>query len=361
MANFKSQVRPRSRKQGLEALRIEKLDKTNFKYPISDDHGYGGKIMFTARREDYKSLGENAIDFLKDDFDESVDRAKNLFKNPEERARAEDIERRMREKEAEVAAAKQATFDRSTRSQNRGYKSIGTSRKCTLYLPAAIQIQDKVSYTNVDLGAIGSTVEAGIQSGQNAGEMIKAAFGGIKSTFGNLSASLRTGFAAEEAQIAAMRVFKSQAGISGAVSSSTGVALNPNRRAVMSGPEVRTFGFTFSLIPTSSKEAEEITKIIKFFREEMYPAAMIAGNTGISAAFRYPSVFDIKMKYKTSDGKYKDVATKLLPCFLQAVDVNYNQTGMSFHSDGKPQQATLTLGFTEQRALTEYDVAIGGY
>ena len=109
------------------------------------------------------------------------------------------------------------------------------------------------------------------------------------------------------------------------------------------------------------KEAEEITKIIKFFREEMYPAAMIAGNTGISAAFRYPSVFDIKMKYKTSDGIYKDVATKLLPCFLQAVDVNYNQTGMSFHSDGKPQQATLTLSFTEQRALTEYDVAIGGY
>jgi hypothetical protein len=346
MPNFKSQVR--LRKGGKQWLNALKLDKTNFKYPISDDHGYGGKIMFTANKGDYATLGEKAIDFLKDD---------HRFKEQEkdDKDDKDDISAPVTE------AFKKSVADRPTRSQKAGYKNISTGRKCTLYLPNAIQIQDKVGYSNIDLGPIGSAVSAGMTSTQSGSEIIAAVGGGIKDTFSSLVASLRGGAVSEEAQLAAMRVFGASSAISGAISSSTGVALNPNKRAVLSGPELRTFGFTFSLIPTSSKEAEEITKIIKFFREEMYPAAMIAGNTGISAAFRYPSVFDIKMKYKTSDGIYKDVATKLLPCFLQAVDVNYNQTGMSFHSDGKPQQATLTLSFTEQRALTEYDVAIGGY
>ena len=126
---------------------------------------------------------------------------------------------------------------------------------------------------------------------------------------------MKAGAGTEEAQIAAQRVFGSTSAVGGAISSATGVSLNPNRRAVLSGPEIRNFAFTFRLIPTSPAEGNAVEKIIQFFREEMYPEAV--ETAGVSAAFRYPSIFDITMRYRTATGQYRKVATQLLPSFLQ--------------------------------------------
>ena len=137
-----------------------------------------------------------------------------------------------------------------------------------------------------------------------------------------------------------------------AISSTTGIALNPNKRSILAGPEIRTFRFTFKMIPDSHEEAEEVKKIVRFFREEMYPESQ--REAGINAAFRYPSIFDIQMKYKG-----KDVATYIKPSYLTDVAVVYNQSSMAFHADGNFQETDITLTFTETVALTAQDIVDG--
>lgn len=332
-----------------------KTISSQLKYPLNNQQDYGGTITFKAYTPEYETLGAKAIDFLAPEYQEPV----NVNPRAEEfRRREQQIASLQNKQSFQIASAKKSSVDTRTKTE-KARPDIGSGRRCTLYLPGAIQVRDTVAYSNLDLGVIGATVRAGITSDKSAGEILADVGTGIKDTFGSLITSLRTGAGSEEAQIAAQRVFGTSSAVSGAISSATGVAVNPNRRAVLSGPELRTFTFTFRLVPTSPAEGQAVEDIIKFFREEMYPDAVERG--GISAAFRYPSLFEIKMKYRTADGRYKNVATQLLPSFLNSVDVNYNQSGMSFHRDGRPQEATLTLNFTEERTLNKYDVAVKGY
>ena len=330
--------------------RFSERNPVLLRYPLNNQQDYGGTITFKARKPQFDTLGSKAIEFLAPDFGGLP---------PSGSTNQEQADDAMGTRGGFSDNLYKSKVDRKVTRTERLRPEIGTNRKCTLYLPGAIQIADKVSYSNVDLGILGAGIRQGILDQRSAGEIISDVAGGIKDTFGSLINSLRTGVGSEEAQIAAQRVFGASSTISGAISSATGVAVNPNRRAVLSGPELRNFAFTFRLVPTSPAEAESIEKIIQFFREEMYPDAV--ETAGVSAAFRYPSIFDIVMRYRTARGQYKKVATQLLPSFLQAVDVNYNQSGMSFHRDGKPQEATLTLNFTEERTLNRYDVAVRGY
>ena len=329
--------------------RFSERNPVLLRYPLNNQQDYGGTITFKARKPQFDTLGSKAIEFLAPDFGGAPPSGFPLSDPLAEPGRPGGFNENLYK----------SKVDRKVTRTERLRPEIGTNRKCTLYLPGAIQIADKVSYSNVDLGILGAGIRQGILDQRSAGEIISDVAGGIKDTFGSLINSLRTGVGSEEAQIAAQRVFGASSTISGAISSATGVAVNPNRRAVLSGPELRNFAFTFRLVPTSPAEAESIEKIIQFFREEMYPDAV--ETAGVSAAFRYPSIFDIVMRYRTARGQYKKVATQLLPSFLQAVDVNYNQSGMSFHRDGKPLEATLTLNFTEERTLNRYDVAVRGY
>jgi hypothetical protein len=330
----------------VSASKFSNRNPAVLKYPLNNQDDYGGTITFRARTPEYNTLGSKTLDFLK-----SVDDLRDTTSAGADQAVTNKLDRDNSFFDGPV--------ERKTTKTEQLRPNIGSGRKCTLYLPGAIQIQDRVTYNNVDLGVLGAGIRQGILADKSAGEIISEVGAGIRDTFGSLISSLRSGVATEEAQVAALRVFGASSKVSGAISSATGVALNPNRRAVLSGPELRSFSFSFRLVPTSPAEAESIEKIIKFFREEMYPDAV--ETAGVSASFRYPAVFDIIMRYRTADGRYKKVATQLLPSFLQSVDVNYNQSGMSFHKDGKPQEATLTLNFTEERTLNKYDVAVLGY
>lgn len=330
-----------------ESVKASKFqDGAILRYPLNNQDDYGGTITFRARKLETADLIAQAKTILSD----------FTYEPAEEDAIAAALnepKRLQRKEEFTKSNVDTKTYSETERPD------IGEGRKCTMYLPASVQVQDRVTYSNTDLGLLGAGVRAGVMSGQTGGEILGAAFDQIKQTGGDMFDLLFGGTAVsgqETAQIAAMRMLPGTA--SGAISSATGITLNPNKRALLQGPEIRAFTFTFRMIPTSQSEAESIEKIIQFFREEMYPDKI--EQFGISAAYRYPSVFDIIMRYKTANGKYKKVATGILPCFLQSVDVNYNQSGMSFHRDGRPQEANLTLVFTEERALNREDI-IKGY
>ena len=236
-----------------------------------------------------------------------------------------------------------------------------------LYLPQQLQIQDGVSInTSMELGLIGGAIEKGLSTTANAG--IGSLLGiaadqvakGIGATVGSLTgtAQLSEGMAALAAQRIAKRIpLYGQDTIRG-VQQLTGVVANPNRRAQFDSVPLRQFSFNFTLIAKSKSEADEITKIIKWFRTELYPEALIAG--GVHYGYKFPNRFQIKIKYgNQNDSQAANI--RFLPVYLQSFTTNYNPNGMGMHSDGSFAEVSCSMSFTETRALNRQDIVERGF
>lgn len=304
--------------------------KQTFKFPLEDDNGYKGRITFRTVKEAYKTLPETVFEGLTDP--QSRRGGVNALEGPEAVVGAGSIY--------------------GTQKTTRGDLPIrfDESRKAILYLPGALQFQDNIEYTNVDLGIVGQAARQALQNPNATGRAVLGAItGNLLPDFQSVQEAFNMGLRSEGAQVAALRLTnKLSPEAQGAIETTTGIALNPNRRSTLRGIGVRQFRFTFKMIPESPDEAREVKQIVQFFREEMYPDT---SDDALQAALRFPSKFEIRMEY---DGK--KVATNILPCFLANVDVVYNSTGMSFHTDGEFQETDLSLSFVEERALTKRDV-----
>ena len=302
----------------------------NFKFPL-EDNGYKGRIIFEAVQENYKTLPETIFNGL----------VKSQLQGG-----VEDLEGP--EAVPILSAAALAGTQRTVRGNLP--PRIGNNRKATLYLPAALQFQDNVEYTNIDLGIVGQAAAKALADPTGTGRsVLGAATSNALPDFQSLQDAFNIGLRSEGAQVAALRLSnKLSPEVQGAIETTTGIALNPNRRSTLRGIGVRQFRFTFKMIPESPDEAQEVKKIVQFFREEMYPDT---SDDALTAALRFPSKFKIKLLYDN-----KKVATRILPSFLAAVDVVYNSTGMAFHKDGEFQETDISLSFIEERALTKRDV-----
>jgi len=328
--------------------KVRPTDRISLKFPLEDENLYKGRIIFKAYKEDYKTLVKTGFDLVDGSTIEDPNR----------------IPETNREFAVAVAEANKQRMDELYRSSadNDTRKSlpreIGNNSTCTLFLPGALQFQDRIEYTNVDLNIIGAAAARAITAGGSGKEILKKSLGEALPNFESLQSAFRTGLKSEAAQVAALRVSnKLSPELTGALETSTGVTLNPNRRQTLKGVGIRQFVFTFKLIPTTQQEANEITRIIKFFRSEMYPDT---SSEGLEAALKFPSKFKIRMMY----GK-KQVTTGILPCFLENVNVVYNPTNSGFHSDGEGggdfQETDISLSFIEERALTKRDIVFEGY
>ena len=321
-----------------------KNNMQQLRYPLEDQDNYKGRISFVAKQEQGKTLQSQFRDAL---F--GVSEIKNLPDGQQA------YESRVRESSLKALQG----IDTSSQKDIPAY--IGTGRKCVLYLPNTIQFQDAVSYSNIDLGLLGGTAEAAINSGATGAEALGAIASAATSIFSadGLVEAFNSGLQSEGAQVAALRIARRlNTEVAGAVTSTTGIAINPNKRATLLGPNLRTFRFTFKMIPASLREAEEIKAIVQFFREEMMPES--TSEFGVSTALRYPSKFKIQMTYNGNK-----VAHNILPSFLTDVSVTYNAGSMAFHSDGKGggnfQETDISLSFTEERTLNKRDIANEGY
>ena len=58
-------------------------------------------------------------------------------------------------------------------------------------------------------------------------------------------------------------------GTQGLLSRTTGAILNPNLELLFGGPKLRSFGFSFKLSARDANEADQIRKIIRFFKQGM--------------------------------------------------------------------------------------------
>lgn len=227
------------------------------------------------------------------------------------------------------------------------------SQTVTLYLPQGLVFSDGVTYDNFDLGQIGQIGLNAVRQGRSlTSGLISGGLDALNSfgdalmgTAGNSEVQGLIGRTV--AARAARRLGSSTA--AGVATTASGVTVNPNKRSIMKGPNIRTFSFTFTLIPSSPSEAIAIKEIVRFFRTELYPEDIVSA--GQSLGYKIPRKFDIKIKYDN-----KEIATKILPSFLQSVQTTYNPNSMSFHKGGDFSETSLTLNFVEERALNKLDI-----
>jgi hypothetical protein len=130
-----------------------------------------------------------------------------------------------------------------------------------------------------------------------------------------------------------------------------GGVLNPNSELLFSGPQLRTFSFTFRMYPRSSSEAILVRKIIRYFKQAM---SVQRGESIL--VLKAPHTFGIK--YLTSSKNEHPYLNKFKECALTQCNVNYTPDGtyMTYAGDEPSMTAyELQLQFQELEPIFNDD------
>lgn len=321
------------------------------RYPLNDSEKYPATIQFKVYKTDpptfnfVKRTAKNNADASTDNQASNENLASA---SPGKIAGVIEKAKKLAKKQAEDVAR----IENTNRARIKESKARYTGNSCTLYMPQGLVINDGVQYDTTELGVFGS----GIEAGMNAGSAPVAALvaGGIKSGVGDLGRLISGAATQQSARIAAAR-FTPGAALGGAVRSSLQTAPNPNMRVLFKSVGIREFSFTFKLIPKSLEESNEITKIVRFFRTELYPEPLKEKN--INLAYKFPNKIQVVLMY---NGKpYKESALNFNLMFLKGVAANYNPSQSTFFTGGRFSEIDMTLTMQEDRTLDKFDVDDG--
>lgn len=136
------------------------------------------------------------------------------------------------------------------------------------------------------------------------------------------------------------------------------VVLNPNLELLFQGPQLRPFTFTFKMSARNQPEADEIKKIIKYFKYHM----AVRKETGLF--LRAPHVFTIQ--YLKGETENHPGINLISPsdtekaCALTNCSVDYTPLGSYMtYEDGTMVAYTLNLQFQELTPIYDSDYAEG--
>lgn len=137
--------------------------------------------------------------------------------------------------------------------------------------------------------------------------------------------------------------------VQGLLARTTGAILNPNVELLFRAPQLRGFGFSFFLAARSQPEANEIKKIIRFFKQ-----GMSVKESTSQIFLKSPNVFQIK--YLNGRKGEHEGLNKIKTCALKSFNVDYNPDGsyMTFE-DGTMTAYRITMQFQELLPITETD------
>ena len=232
------------------------------------------------------------------------------------------------------------------------YEDKGLTRKSgnhTVFLPmeaSGLQESNSVGWGGDTLNALeaaaanvaGSTIKG---AGEGFGEMAKGAVEGIKDGFSTLK-----GVGSED--IAAY--FAGQAVGKNVFTRATGKVMNPNLELLFTGPNLRSFAYSFRFTPREEAEARMVRSIIKMFKRAMAPR-----RKGGKLFLESPHVF--KLKYYFKGGQEHPFLNKIKTCALQNFTVQYAPDGSYMtYDDGSMTSYTINMTFGELNPIYESDI-----
>jgi hypothetical protein len=218
----------------------------------------------------------------------------------------------------------------------------------SLYMPPGIKASYSASTGHSELGKAG--MAAGAISRMMASKSTEA---GITEALKGLG-----GFALTAARDMAVGLGETMGlgDIDGAISKVTATAQNNFSEAIFEKINARSFSYTFKLIARNKEEAQDINKIVKFFKFHMHPELDMANG---GRYFRTPSEFEIHYAYNDQKNNYLH---ELSRCVCSDVEVSYGdgdfQSFRQFDGEGAaPVEVSLALTFMETTVLTKKEIA----
>jgi hypothetical protein len=221
-----------------------------------------------------------------------------------------------------------------------------------IYLPANVQDNYGVTYTNAETGLLGALAAGGFAAGRDFG---------ANDFEGVARAILRGGTNVVEELLmrAGMSVAETLTSAEGGYELANKIfqrAANPYMEVLFQSLPMRTFTYNFTFAPRNAKEQDQVRDIIKLFRFHMAPELRGAQNR----FFTLPSEFDIHYMYHDGDTtKENDFYHKIATCVLTNCNTDYTPGGVYSHADGSPVKITMALTFTETEMITKEHIADG--
>ena len=139
------------------------------------------------------------------------------------------------------------------------------------------------------------------------------------------------------------------------LSRTTGAIVNPNLEMLFNAPQLRNFGFTFLLSPRDADEADQVRKIIRFFKQ-----GMSVKTTASNVFLKAPNIFQIKyMTFNTDGTEILHPSINIIKtCALLSMDVQYTPAGtyMTYEDPYRTMTAyQLTMQFGELDPIYDSD------
>ena len=218
----------------------------------------------------------------------------------------------------------------------------------SLYMPPGIKASYSAVTGHSDLGKAGMLAGSisRMMAGKDTASQVEEALKGLG------------GFALTAARDLAVGVGETMGlgDIDGAISKVTATAQNNFSEAIFEKINARSFSYTFKLIARNKEEAQDINKIIKFFKFHMHPELDMANG---GRYFRTPSEFEIHYAYNDQKNNYLH---ELSRCVCSDVEVSYGdgdfQSFRQFDGEGAaPVEVSLALTFMETTVLTKKEIA----
>tara|TARA_Y100000994_G_C15663843_1_gene430709 strand:- start:726 stop:1517 length:792 start_codon:yes stop_codon:yes gene_type:complete len=222
---------------------------------------------------------------------------------------------------------------------NSGTNNLGPSiGSVTLPIPSGITDQNKAdwgsnSMTALDIAKADVAKTAIFDGLQSGAEKFLDYIERAKSNSGAVASAVGTALAA------------SAAGVDGQalLARTTGMVMNPNMELLFKGPSLRPFSFKFKLSPRGQREADNIIKIIRFFKQGSAPI-----RSESNLFLKSPHIFRITYIHRGESGELHRKLNAFKTCALQGFGVNYTPTGnYATYQDGTMVAYDINMSFTE--------------
>jgi hypothetical protein len=199
---------------------------------------------------------------------------------------------------------------------------------------------------NALTAAFADAAGAGIEGAKDsAGKAIKQ----FMEASGDAANNIKKALGEDDGKIAAY--FAGEAvGNKGVFKRATGQVMNPNLELLFNGPALRQFAYNFRFTPREQDEAQEVKKIIKFFKYAMAPR-----KSKTEMFLQSPHVFKLKYYYK--NGQQHPFLNKIKTCALTSFQVQYAPDGSYMtYDDGSMTSYTVSMGFGELNPIYSKDI-----
>lgn len=269
-------------------------------------------------------------------------------------------------KQKDVNGIQNNTFPNDLTTQSKAYVSLSFKKysRTDAYSPGKLQGGKTINlplpenynqtfamrYEQKDQGFFGdiASSDAGrsilsqLENGLNR-ETVQAASAALR----GLATADAADLAASVAQRAGYQMLDAFSEISGGIAQQVaGAVPNPHSTIFFKGPDLRSFNWTWRLVPRSAEEAETIRDIIKQIKQAILPKR----NDNFLA---YPDLLQPSIETPNSNidlGKFKK-------CLVKSLAINYSAEGASaFFKDGHPVAIQLAMEFQEVEIVTSEDV-----